>query len=60
VNHLIYYGAIHDNSDTGELVTTSHQLPVWMQLAIFLNGAGHYGNAGQGLQWGQFMPAISE
>ncbi|KAG8215248.1 hypothetical protein J3R82DRAFT_8800 [Butyriboletus roseoflavus] len=23
----------------------NQQLPIWFQLAIFLNGAGHYGNA---------------
>jgi hypothetical protein len=44
-DHPIFSSAIRDNSDTDNLATSSRQLPVWIQLAIFLNGAGHYGNA---------------
>ncbi|KAF8436023.1 hypothetical protein L210DRAFT_3692226, partial [Boletus edulis BED1] len=41
--HPVFYGGTHADPDAAPAV--SNQLPVWMQLAIFLNGAGHYGNA---------------
>jgi hypothetical protein len=42
-SHPIFYGATADPNAPEPAV--SNQLPIWMQLAIFLNGAGHYGNA---------------
>ena len=49
-HHPIFLTSSHQDSDSNGMhlpdsLLPREQLPVWLQLAIFLNAAGHYGNA---------------
>lgn len=49
-HHPIFLTSSHQDSDSDGMplpdsLLPREQLPVWLQLAVFLNAAGHYGNA---------------